>query len=298
MQIGPASSHLSLPVGCQPLCRACPHRSLSIDESLKKKAEFLRQCLKLEKEIPIFGSVNESTRWGTRTKAVLHVRPAAEDHLSPSKVFWKLGMLGPFSKGFERELLDLRECPQHSPAIRKLHAFLETIPWGPEAFAWHFAVISGQLLTLVLKQKELPPPALLSALAGMPWGKLGLMGVFLNLNPSCGNRVLRSKGFHLIWGVPLVRDSDGLPLYGPSSFTQGRAELHQQSIDSAADFLLSDRPQALVDLYSGSGATGIRWQKARIPWLGVELSSESVAIARERLSEERILIGRCEERIP
>jgi 23S rRNA (uracil1939-C5)-methyltransferase len=169
-------------------------------------------------------------------------------------------------------LVDLRTCPQHSEKLRSLHQFLENLPVRVSEMDWRFAVISGDLLTLVIKSKELPSPDLLAHLKALKWSRFSLQGVLLNLNASCGNRVLDPKRFHLLWGT---------------------------SQAAARDFLRSLQPAGVIDLYCGLGLTLREWTALGFPTLGVELSGESVQLAwKNAPNSAEILQGKCEERVP
>ena len=299
--LSPRSTTIPLPSGCAASCAACHHRAFPLDQSLSQKQSFVERCFEtaaVQATVhPVCQAVTEETRWGTRNKAVLHVRYDLEQSQ------WKLGVLGRRTSPSWKTpppLIDLIHCPQHSASIRNLHAQLERLPFPPESFAWHFAVISGSLLTLVLKQRDHPSPEILQILRDIQWEGLGLQGVLLNLNPSCGNRVLDSKRFVTIWGESTAMDALTDSAYGPSTFAQVIPLLHRQTLEQAATFLIKGHttPQGIIDLYCGTGLSLRAWSQAGLPAIGVELSSESVRLARSNAPSAQILPGKCEERIP
>ncbi len=297
---------LPIPAGCNPDCKACEHREISVQASIEQKQNFIRKSLShctLPSTFSVTG-IAESNRWGTRAKAVLHVRPEVSSDDSPR---WKLGLLGArpaFSSWKDPlPLVDLRTCPQHSEKIRSLHQFLENLPVRVSEMDWRFAVISGDLLTLVIKSKELPSPDLLAHLRALKWSRFSLQGVLLNLNASCGNRVLDPKRFHLLWGTSqataTLPHSSSDFVYGPSTFTQVLPDLHLASISAARDFLRSLQPAGVIDLYCGLGLTLREWTALGFPTIGVELSGESVQLAwKNAPNSAEILQGKCEERVP
>jgi tRNA/tmRNA/rRNA uracil-C5-methylase (TrmA/RlmC/RlmD family) len=125
--------------------------------------------------------------------------------------------------------------------------------------------------------------------------ELGIEGLHVNFHPSAGNRVF-SKEWVLARGRARSRSEGGL-LHGPASFQQLLPELYQRALGRAEAFLAPGPGDAVVDLYSGLGASLLRWQARGARAIGVELSGEAVECAREN-GAAGILRGRCSDRIP
>lgn len=278
------SFHPSLRLGCEVRCPGCRHRSLSAEESQTQKFEWLRRQLDPFELMPL-RAVLESKRWGYRSKTCVHA------HWSGSR--WEFGLLTPVpGKKFEYEVVDIPACPVHTVAIQKIISHLAGVLPPYEVFPLVNLAISGTLLTFVLKtSKQLSIPAI-------DWEGLGITGVYYNLNPSAGNRVFASKGWKLVWGEPRARDPRDGWVYGPESFQQLIADLHEGSVNEAKSFFTAQGLQGVMDLYSGSGRTLREWRSLGLPCIGVELGGESFACAQLNLGESEILRGKVSDRRP
>jgi tRNA/tmRNA/rRNA uracil-C5-methylase (TrmA/RlmC/RlmD family) len=202
---------------------------------------------------------------------------------------WRLGLLRK-TRDDER-VIDIPECPVHAPEVRaRLATLAQAVPGD---WPLHAVVAAGDFLTLVLKTAQAPVDVAAFA-AGPDWAALGVRGVFLNLHPSAGNRVLGQKGWLRLWGEDRA-DEDGL-FYGPSAFQQLIPELHGAALDRAERFLAPGPDRAVADLCSGTGRSLARWRAAGADALGVELSGEAVECAER--AGLRCLRGKASERIP
>lgn len=238
----------------------------------------------------------EHLRWNYRNKVCLHAR-WREDR-------WALGLLRRtrFQKKHEAELIEIPNCPIHSVHIQKiLTALMSQLPPGPD-LPLVFVTVSGTLLTLVLKMKNLP-----AAFSDFDWNlfvhknNLNLTGIFMNLNPSAGDRVYSHKGWRLVWGR--ARGGERSAVYGPDSFQQLIPELHEHAMGEAQTFLSPGGGDAVLDLYSGTGESLRRWEQTGAFFQGVELGGSAWECAVENLdpashSRGAILRGRVSERLP
>jgi 23S rRNA (uracil1939-C5)-methyltransferase len=291
---------VSLPLGCEQECPACPHRELTREQSLAQKEIFVRsQLLKWEDRIAPILSVPEGERWGYRDRAVLALE------WQPGFERWKVGLRGrrrnPTDFREDPPVIEIPHCPVHSVRIRALLGLLpKGLPSG-EATPFTHAVVSGAILTLVIKAKKTQvSAAVVEQLKGLPWSDIGLTGVLLDFHPSAGHRVLSSSGRELVYGQDTARI--GKFTHGASAFLQLLPGLHAQSILRAETHLCAERPSALLDFYCGMGVTLSRWSELGIPSLGIELSGEAVKLARINAGAgaglAEVLQGKCSERLP
>ena len=281
-------------------CPACPHRELTREQSLAQKESFVRaQLLNWEDRVAPIRSVPEGERWGYRDRAVL----ALEWY--PERNRWKVGLRGRRSnpRNFREAppVIAIPQCPVHSARIR---ALLETLPVElPSAREIPFthAVISGALLTLVVKaRKSQIRPEVLAQLRELPWQDMGLTGVMVDFHPSAGHRVLSSSGRELIWGKDTAFAAGFT--HGASAFLQLLPAMHAQSISRAESHLCVPGVAGVLDFYCGIGVSLARWSKLGFPSIGFELSGEAVKLARLNAAAGgaalEVLQGKCSERLP
>jgi tRNA/tmRNA/rRNA uracil-C5-methylase (TrmA/RlmC/RlmD family) len=159
--------------------------------------------------------------------------------------------------------------------------------------------ISGTLVTLVLKasrSERIVEWARESSLKERLCAA-GATGLFLNFNPSAGERVLSQRGWLHVWGEEMARDSDGF-WYGPDSFRQLLPSLHRRALLEAANFLNPGRGDTVVDLYSGSGASLRIWKERGASLMGVELGGEAIRCCERNVGAKVVFRGRASERVP
>lgn len=285
--------------GCNPLCPACKHRDLSAEESERKKHDFVSAKLGRFAEVDaVRGPREDEARWGYRNKACLHAR------YSLDRGGWEFGLLS--GRGKEDPLfVPIPDCPVHSDLIRRTVRSLEKRLPPPDRFPLSFLVFSGTLVTFVLKQPYSAAGELIRE--SQSWMRewdpeaSGVRGVFLNLNPSAGNRVFAPKAWVKVWGEDRIAgETQGLKsIYGPDSFQQLIPELYRSSLTQAADFLAPVPGDLVVDLCSGAGLSLQVWRKLGASAIGVELGGEAVRCADEALGEMGIVLrGRSSERLP
>ena len=281
-----------IPQGCVPECPACPHREWSREESESQKLRFLSARLAQVVGPDLIESVRgpvDSRRWAYREKTCLHVRWT-------EAAGWCFGLLQRRPRMRDPELVAIPDCPIHSKRVRDIvRALTDSLPEsGPGEFPLAFVLITGSLVTLVLKSKS--RPARLPSETSLR--EAGVSGLLLNLNPSAGRRVLSTRAWHPVWGAAREIDLQGLK-YGPDSFQQLLRELYSDALDEAESFLDPGQDDRVLDLYCGSGASLKRWQKRGVRWIGVELGGEAVECAAENLGgSARILRGRVSDRLP
>lgn len=252
--------------GCEIRCRACSHRSWSTEESENQKADWLRKVLSPWKErIEPVQHVLGDERWGYRRKICLHAQWQG-DH-------WAMGLLvrkNPIPEGRRRDLyevLSIPNCPIHHSRVNQLVQFLCHHLPGPSQLPLVYVSIAGSQVTLVLKSSQL------STLPDLPWSDFGVSGLWMNLNPSAGNRVFSSRGWHLVWGKE--NDIENGFVYGPSSFQQLIPHLHQKALEEAENFLAPQDHDCVLDLYSGVGRSLKVWRDRTARMMGVELCGEA-----------------------
>jgi 23S rRNA (uracil1939-C5)-methyltransferase len=298
---------------CPDRCPGCQHRDWSQAESEGQKWDWLRRQLSPWEDVlePVRG-VENSQRVHYRNKVCLHAQWDT-DH-------WRFGLrvrrqnAEPFS---DTEVIHIPKCPIHSVEIQKrVETLSQTLP-PSESFPLVYLSLSGALLTFVVKASEVDPQIVRSLQEDYDWRRLGIEGVWLNLNPSAGHRVFSSRGWVLIWGAS--KASQDTLIYGPDSFQQLIPDLHQDALREAQRFLLGpgldsahpaesaqrregvrpSRPDvAILDLYSGVGRSLQFWQQLGLPCIGVELSGDAFECLQLNLKEAVVLRGRVSERIP
>jgi len=286
--------------GCEARCPGCSHRKLSQTESLSAKQEWLgHKLVKWASVLQPLQELPDQYRLGYREKSCLHA------HWNGTT--WDFGFWIRVGR-FDYELVPIPNCPVHSvrvhEAIRVCSEILPTLFNDPSRnFPIAFLAVSGALVTIVVKAPLAQSAQMISVLTGEFTKKLdeaGFAGLYLNFNPSAGNRVFAARAWKHVWGKEfgeLSLDS-GLFQYGPSSFVQVLAETHRQSIRDTEEFLSLRTGMAVVDLCSGVGVTLSVWRKAGAQVLGVELSGEAVTCAKLNLGGEFCLRGKASDRIP
>ncbi|MBK9290258.1 MAG: hypothetical protein IPM52_01290 [Bacteroidetes bacterium] len=269
--------------GCHPLCRACPHRQLSAEQSLMQKLTFLRQKLHPWANLlmPV-QSLPDDLRWGYRSKTTLGT--------AFSNGQWTWGLW----RG--DDLLHIPDCPVHQPYVNEVFKLvMSALPAYDFGLRW--LVLSGAQLTLVIKDRrnplgDWPEVALFKALTA--WG---IEGLWLHLNPSTGKRIFGKGGWQLLNGSPVSVDSFGLR-YGPAAFSQLIPELYLKALQAAFGFFQPDEGMAVVDLYCGTGSSMKRWSEAGARVIGVEAAPEAARLAALNLPDVTVLTGACRQRLP
>jgi len=263
-----------IPEGCVEACVACGLRSYSKSEA---KDFYQAKLSRLFSSIEI-RMAPDSKRWGYREKVLLYARRIGEE--------WQFGLLR--RRGWEKDFIWIPDCPVHSASINSvLSTWAKVLPLLP----LHFLAASGSILTLVIKEKRNPEiaKAIQRAAQSLPpeWS------LWINWNPSAGNRVFDSKRFEWMSGSKTVQ-SNGF-FYGPSTFRQQIAEMQLESLGEAANFF---PPGPVVDFYSGLGISCNFWQKLGHSVIGVELGGESIEFAQKNAPACTFLRGRVEDRLP
>nr|WP_246480528.1 hypothetical protein [Motiliproteus sediminis] len=275
---------MALRSGCEAHCPGCRHRTLSGDDSLRQKYQFLASQLEpWQAQLQPVASVTGEQRWGYRDRVQLSCA-------------WQQG----WRAGLRRrdELIPIPHCPVQSPRVRRaLALLLPLLPPPEQDFQLAYWVQSGAQLVLVLKQAALPECPWLSAHLWAQLQHLGIEGLWLHLHPSAGRKVLAKPGWHLLRGAAYSRDASGL-IHGPAAFQQLLPQLFNQALDCAETFLQPSASTRVLDLYSGSGSSLRRWHQHGAAVLGVEISAAAIDCAARNVPEAPILRGSCENRLP
>jgi len=293
---------MSLRPGCEARCPGCAHREWTAEASLEQKTQWLRKSLaRWADRLEPLRAVHDEARWSYRHKTCLRAEWG--------KTRWRFGMLIHPDRGRgrsrETELIEIPQCPVHSARIRTIVSSLCRVLPGPEQFPLVYLVISGELVTLVLKA-PFPRDGVYPKL-DVDFAAMGIKGVFLNYHAAAGDRVLSSKGWVHLWGARRGRMPDptdhytcleSQPLeYGPDSFQQLIPELQAEALYEVENFLNPLPDDGVVDLCSGIGTSLRIWGRRGSRALGVELSGEAVECAMSN-SGLSVLQGRCGDRLP
>jgi tRNA/tmRNA/rRNA uracil-C5-methylase (TrmA/RlmC/RlmD family) len=188
----------------------------------------------------------------------------------------------------------------HSAELREAAAFLAGRV--PADLPLCFLQVSGEIATLVIKSATLTEEA--EARLRSLWPVPGLRGLFVNLNPSAGDRVFSNKGWRLLAGEPYATYRGGKLLggrefrYGAQSFQQLIPSLFEEALGAAAGHLAPSPGSSVLDLCSGIGVSLAHWRSLGARTLGIELSGEAVACAELNAGAGSCLRGRVEDRRP
>ena len=265
---------------CSPLCRTCPQKDFSQEQSREQKESWLQKALSpwAQKIKPLRTS---SKRWGYRNKVCL--RAQYEEG-------WKLGMTQ------NDEVLEIPTCPIHTEEINQFAGEFKKILPPYEHFPLAYIHIAQKQITLIIKDKKKPEIGFLNFIFPL-LEKLGFEGLWLHLNPVCGMNVFMGKNWELIWGKPRSQDVAGLT-YGPASFSQLIPELHKESLEKAFHFFKLKTNEKMIDLYSGNGSSLKKWNEAQAQILGIEIVGEAIECAKINVPEATVLRGLAKDRIP
>lgn len=269
----------TLPAGCEIACPACAFRDFSPEESRARKSAFVAR--ELAGLAPFIDPLREpASRWAYRRKALLHARGA--------NGAWAFGMIR--RRGREEEFVAIPSCPAHDPLVNELFGWAaERVP---ASWPLAFALVSGRALTLVLKRKR--EPTFVEEMR--TWQGFPGTSLFVNWNPSAGNRPLDAKRTETILGSTWLEE-DGVR-HGPVAFRQQIPELAAAAVAEGEAFLEGAGVRVGVDLYCGLGTSLRRWRALGWDAAGVELSGESLAAATVNAPGALVLRGRSEERLP
>jgi tRNA/tmRNA/rRNA uracil-C5-methylase (TrmA/RlmC/RlmD family) len=269
---------------CHENCPGCAHRKMTLQQSLDLKMQWLNKILSIWSDrLDTIRSMTPTLCWQYRNRVCLH----AQWNFSR----WKIGLMR------RDEVVDLRDCPVHSPLVQKaVHIFSNCLP-SDRDFPLVFYAQSGTQVTLVVKQKTMPDLTWLDDNLMVQLKSAGIAGLWLHMNPGAGKNVFAKNIWHLLWGVPRSRDSNGL-IYGPRSFQQVAPSLYQHSLGLAEKFLSPESHDLVIDLYCGRGAGLVRWSAKTNRVMGVELDGEAFACARVNAPSVFVLRGKCKDRVP
>ena len=300
---------LNLPIGCVEECPGCPHRELSTRESLFQKGAFVEaQLAAWRDQISEIRSVRDERRWNYRDRAVLSMErvegPVVGRPEGVDCVRLRVGLRGrkkdPRNWRERPPVISIPDCPVHTERVRGVIRLLEGLCGEVAYLPWVYAVVSGALVTLVLKARKGDiTAAALASVGDLAWSAIGVEGVLVDFHPSAGDRVLSSGPRAQLWGRGAAAAAGDMA-YGPSAFLQLLPELHQDSVRAALDFLMAGAPRCALDFYCGIGVSLREWRARGVPALGVELSGEAVILARQNAASPDISVlqGKCSERLP
>jgi len=273
----------TLPAGCEPECRGCRHRTLTMAASVAQKQGYLQRILERWGHVlqPV-RSPRDDQRFGYRDRVTLNARYDESGG-------WRFGMMR------RDELIPIHECPVHSPRVNRLVALLR-VSLPPHAdFPLAYLHVAGGQATLIVKARNHQPAHLAALRAGL--SATGIEGLWVHCHASAGRKLFARSGWYLAWGAPTSLDAAGL-VHGPAAFQQLLPDLHAQSVVLARAHLDPAPGVAVLDLYCGIGATLRQWLSAGASGLGVELAGGAVDCARINAPGAVVLRGTCEQRMP
>ena len=278
-------TELPLAPGCEPRCRGCAHRRLTALDSETRKQDWLAERLSPWRDcLAPIRTVATADRWHYRER----IRLTTD---------WQAGTGWRFGMYAHRELIPVPHCPIHSHRADRIIALLrETLP-PAERFPLAFYAQAGAQVTLIVKTAQPPPTDWCNTDFRQRLAAIGLDGLWLHCYPAAGRHLFSKNGWQLLWGQPRSHDSSGL-VYGPTAFQQLVPSLYHRSLDEAEAFLTPTADDVMVDLYCGIGASLQRWQRRRVPVIGVEAGGEAIDCARINAPAATVLRGYCAHRLP
>lgn len=270
--------------GCNPSCRACSHRLMSVEQSLAQKQGFVTKTLNHWANLiyPII-SVEEEKRWGYRTSVTLSAQWDGQT--------WLFG-----TKSLD-EVIPIPHCPVHHPLVNEVVEILAMSLPPFEQFPLAFLSISKKQCVLIVKCKPFENFKWLTPEVESRLKATGVDGFWIHFNPSSGRRLFEKGGWVQLFGNNKSVDSNGL-IYGPTSFQQQISDLYHDSLTKAEAFLEPNSNTALVDLYCGTGTSLAHWEKLGAHCLGVETSAEALDCASVNAPKAKLLRGSCRLRVP
>ncbi len=269
---------------CPDDCPGCAHRHIPLSESLLKKSAWLEKKLFpwAHQLGPVF-SAGDARLFHYRKKVCLSA--------AWTDAGWQLGLV------HRDRVINLYDCPVHNPLVNQSVSLLKEMLPDVDRFPLIFYAQSGAQVTLVVKQKDIPPLDWLTDERIRRIRLVGIEGLWLHANPGAGKKVFAKNRWRLLRGMARSRDASGF-VYGPASFQQPIDTLHQEAMDRALAFLSPDEGDRLIDLYCGGGRGLAMWLASGCRVMGVELDGEAVACARINAPGAELLRGACRERIP
>ena len=269
---------------CHAHCPGCAHRRMSLRESLAQKEQWLKtRLLAWADRIAPVRSPGDDRLFDYRKKVCLSAAFEGSE--------WRFGLVR------RDRIVDLRDCPVHSPDIRaSVRLFIQSLP-GADVFPLAYYVQSGAQATLVVKQKKMPDLSWQTQAFTNQLEKTGIEGLWIHLNPGAGKNVFAKNQWRRLWGTPRSRDANGF-VYGPRSFQQVIDPLFREAMDCAEAFLAPRPNDRFIDLYCGTGIGLRRWSDRGCRVIGVELDGEAVECAGANAPAADVLRGKCKHRIP
>jgi 23S rRNA (uracil1939-C5)-methyltransferase len=269
---------LSSDPACNPACGACHYKALDYPAQLRRKQAWAEGQLGRWKEAlqPILPAPPED-RIAYRSKSWMRSRFEA-GALSFGMFRGAQGDDGKWGK----EFVSWDTCPLHIDAIQAMvprlaqalaqvdgGRFAERSLWGIWLGAPHLVVVA--------RGEEL------AEMRGVEWHRIlspPFDRVWWHRTHQVGKTVFQHREFHPVYGKTL---GPGSPGSGPPirAFRQVARTLLTQARQRAVAALLGKGPEAVVDLYCGTGELATLLP-SEVGWLGVELSVEAVSYAREQ----------------
>ena len=273
-----------LPSGCVQECRACRHRSWSMEDSLRQKQDFLSRTLApWSDQLRAVRSVPAEQRWGYRGKVKLAARWLGHE--------WTFGMEP------RDEFIAIPQCPVQSSMVTSVLAIIGKAMPSAELWPLRFIVQNGALLTLILKCHILPDTGWLTSEVVDALHGVGLRGLHVNLHPAAGRILFAKRGWHRLWGESRVQDDLG-QWHGPGVFQQLIPSLYAESLDFAEQHLAPNSGDTVLDLYSGIGGSMKRWLRRKAQVVGIECDGEAIECAQLNAPDALVLRGLCAQRLP
>lgn len=270
--------------GCVEACPGCSHRNYVIEKSLEQKENWLKKMLSpWVDQFHGIKSLPENDRWNYRGKVCLNTAYVNGE--------WQFGMLK------RDELINIPKCPVHTKEVLSTISILKLVLPPSDLFPMAFYYHAHAQVTLILKTKTYPTTNWLTDEVKQQLKSAGIEGLAIHLHPSAGRRLFDKFNWHQVYGRNFSFDSHGL-IYGNTSFHQLISSLYHQSLDIAEDFFDLSTKNAVVDLYCGRGVSLKRWEKYKIPAIGIETGGEAVICAQINAPHAKVLLGTCERRIP
>lgn len=268
-------------------CGGCCFRHISYQAELEAKTQRVRDALERIggfTGLPVAPILPAADRAGYRNKALLPIGQGRAGEVQ----------LGFYARNSHR-IVPCGSCRLHPPEFTlAAEAFLDwAARYGPSVYneATHQGCLrrlylrkaeaTGQVMVcLVIKGSGLThtQPLIQALRAAVP----GLAGVVLNINNDRTNVALGPE-CRTLWGAGAIRDRlCGLEFQvSPLSFYQVNRSQAERLYGIAAGLAELSGKGLLLDLYCGTGTIGLSMARGAERLIGVELSPQAVADARE-----------------
>lgn len=273
---------------CNPFCKACSHKHLTLQISRNNKLNYIKQIFYQHSHCisDIVAHNNDPYGLEYRNKILLHAKYTSNT--------WIFGLK------HNDTVIPIHYCPLHHPSVNYIISVLQHHLPPDDVFPLVYLLINHKQLVFVLKTNNKDFQYILRENVICDLQKAGIEGIHLHLHPSAGLKVFGKAPLITIEGSKMSKDEMGF-WYGPLSFMQPIAQLAHKAYELALDHLMYNQEKLILfDLYCGRGImTSLFLSRSGMFAYGVEADVKTIEIARLNAQEQAVfLAGTVEQRIP